>query len=137
MVKERKTPTPIKTVKRGLGVGMLRRRKSYAGLAACKRAERALKTAEGLFASLAGELEREMARLAPSIAEADEGCARQLQALSRQTQKALQTVLDIEVMILRERRGTTDAAAEEAGVFLDLGAAREEIESRLDRLAAA
>ncbi len=91
----------------------------------------ALDRARKLFAGLSRGLEGEIDRLETALdAETDEGRVRDLTAVIRQNQKALQTVLDMESKLMRgagrARRGE--------GV-IDLAEARAEIARRLDRLA--
>lgn len=52
--------------------------------------------------------------------------------LIREHQKAIQSVLDFETILLKKRPGT----AAQPGATLDLDAARSEVARRLDRLAA-
>ncbi|MEM9783186.1 MAG: hypothetical protein AAF899_12000, partial [Pseudomonadota bacterium] len=105
------------------GVGAPGRGRTRGNLATRKGADRALRAAETLFGTLVGDLEREMKRLSPAADAGDGSCARELQALSKQTQKALQTVLDMELAVLKERRAIDEAAG--GGGGLDLGAARD------------
>lgn len=93
---------------------------------------RSLKAAEGLFACLCSDLDRERARLSAALEAGDADCPRVIADLARQTQKALQTVLELQVRLGRE----TEAAGNVAQGTLDLEAARDEIESRLARLVA-
>jgi hypothetical protein len=92
---------------------------------------RALKAAEGLFASLCADLDRERARLAEATETGDAERPRAVAALARETQKALRTLLELELRLMREGETAPGAGAG----TMDLGAARDEIEGRLARLA--
>ena len=88
---------------------------------------RARKLFTGLSRSLDGEIDRMQAALET---EADPGQAKAMAETIRQNQKALQTVLDMEVKLRRE----ADRQRPGEGV-IDLAQARAEIARRLDRLA--
>ncbi|MEO0760226.1 MAG: hypothetical protein AAFZ09_00150 [Pseudomonadota bacterium] len=95
--------------------------------------DRALKTAERLFAQVSRDLARQMKGLDAAIEAGDAECPRAVEDLAVRTQKALQSVLDLELRLMKAR----EKAAPAAGTELDLEAARDEIESRLARLEAA
>lgn len=95
--------------------------------------DRALKTAERLFAQVSRDLARQMKGLDAAIEAGDAECPRAVEDLAVRTQKALQSVLDLELRLMKAR----EKAAPAAGAELDLEAARDEIESRLARLEAA
>jgi hypothetical protein len=87
--------------------------------------------ARRLFAGLSRSLEAEIDRLDAALDdETDDGRIKSLHDLIRQSQKALQTVLDQEVKLARE----ADKQRPEEGV-IDLAEARAEITRRLARLA--
>ena len=91
----------------------------------------ALARARKLFADLSRSLDGEIDRLQAVLnSETDEGRAKDLTERVRQNQKALQTVLDLEVKLMRE----ADKQRPGEGV-IDLAQARAEINRRLDRLA--
>lgn len=89
-----------------------------------------LATARRLFAELAKKLEDEIDQL-QFEAEMDEAREKIVTDLIRRTQKALQTVLDIQVKLA----GKPDPDTPDASP-VDLDEARAEIERRLARLAA-
>jgi len=89
--------------------------------------DRAQKLFTGLSRSLDGEVDRLQAALED---EADEGRIKTLHETIRQNQKALQTVLDLEVKLMRE------AHMQRAGNgVIALAEARAEISRRVARLA--
>ncbi len=88
---------------------------------------RARKLFAGLSCSLDGEIDRLQAVLET---EDDLDRAKVMAELVRQNQKALQTVLDLEVKLMRE----ADKQRPEEGV-IDLAQARAEVTRRLARLA--
>jgi hypothetical protein len=88
---------------------------------------RARKLFAGLSRSLDGEIDRLQAALET---EDDAGREKALADLIRTNQKTLQTVLDMEVKMMRE----ADQQRPGEGV-IDLDQARAEIDRRLDRLA--
>ena len=90
---------------------------------------RARKLFTGLSRSLDGEIYRMQAALETET-EADPVRAKAMAETIRQNQKALQTVLDMEVKLARE----ADRQRPGEGV-IDLAQARAEIARRLDRLA--
>ncbi len=91
----------------------------------------ALARARKLFADLSRSLDGEIDRLqAAEASEDDRGRANALNERVRQNQKALQTVLDMEVKMMRE----SDKQRPGEGV-IDLAQARAEITRRLARLA--
>ena len=90
-----------------------------------------LARARKLFAGLSRSLEGEIDRLGTALeTETEESRIKAMTELIRQNRKALQTVLDLEVKLMRE----TDKQRLGEGV-IDLAEARAEIARRLDRLA--
>lgn len=90
-----------------------------------------LARARKLFADLSSGLDGEIDRLRASLEpQTDESLIKARAELIRQNQKALQTVLDLELRLMRE--GQVQRPGE--GV-IDLDQAREEVARRLDRLA--
>lgn len=90
-----------------------------------------LKRARKLFADMANALEAEIDRLQfKSGTEDEEDRIKVITDLVRSNQKALQTVLEIEVKLMREED------REPGRNIIDLEGARAEIRRRLDRLAA-
>jgi len=90
-----------------------------------------LDRAQRLFADLSRSLEDEIARLQAALYdETDDRRIKALHELIRQSQKALQTVLDEEVRLNRQ----ADKQRPGEGV-IDLAQARAEIAGRLARLA--
>ena len=90
-----------------------------------------LRRARKLFAGMADALEAEIDRLQFKIrADDDEDRIKLVMDLIRSNQKALQTVLDIEVKLMRADDRETGRN------IIDLEGARAEINRRLDRLAA-
>ena len=91
----------------------------------------ALARARKLFAGLSRSLDGEIDRLQAAMdTETNESRIKAMTELIRQNQKALQTVLDMEVKLTRE----ADKQGPGEGV-IDLAQARAEIARRLDRLA--
>ena len=91
----------------------------------------ALARARKLFTDLSRSLDGEVDRLQAVLEiETDKGKTEVLAGTIRQNQKALQTVLDMEVKLMRG----TDKQRPGEGV-IDLAEARAEIARRLDRLA--
>ena len=91
----------------------------------------ALARARKLFADLSRSLDGEIDRLQAVLGtETDDGEIKLLTELIRQNQRALQTVLDMEVKLMRE----TDKQRP-GEVVIDLAEARAEVSRRLDRLA--
>lgn len=91
-------------------------------------AERLLTHARQLYHNLAGELSKALRSIG---AEAEDGAAKGRADTIRAHRKALQTVLEIELQLVK------DAQREGAGHVIDLEAARAEVYRRLDRLAPA
>ena len=92
--------------------------------------ERTLQRARQIFADVAGFLEHEIdALFAVDGDPLDEDRIRAVMELIRQNQQALLKVLDIQARLGRD-------PSREAATLIDLEAARAEIHSRLDRLAA-
>lgn len=90
-----------------------------------------LARARRLFAGLSRSLEGEIDRLRTNVeTEPEESRIRSMTELIRQNQKVLQTVLDLEVKLMRE----TEKQRPGEGV-IDLALARAEVARRLDRLA--
>jgi hypothetical protein len=90
-----------------------------------------LARARKLFANLSRSLDGEIDRLETALEIETDGSRIDARAvLIRQNQKALQTVLDLEVKLMRE----TDKQRPGEGV-IDLAEARAEVARRLDRLA--
>lgn len=90
-----------------------------------------LNRARKLFAGLSRSLEGEIDRLEAALDfETDASRVRSLTDLVRQNQKALQTVLDLEVKLMGEADGLRPGRD-----VIDLADARTEISRRLARLA--
>ncbi|MEM6488015.1 MAG: hypothetical protein AAF677_07060 [Pseudomonadota bacterium] len=95
--------------------------------------DRALATATTLFGFLCSDLEQQLQALHDGRSVVSIASPKELSDLAVRTQKALQTVLDLEIDAIRAQGKPQGGAPGAAS--LDLGAARDEIESRLARLA--